>query len=221
MTATENVTMTMAYTIPRKKAAIKSIMGTKITRKAMLKAAHENGLTLKQLRKALSNFMNFGYIDGRSRTKWQNSARSEDTSSIGKGLKHPNSYKALLKRMYSYKIGHYTSAKAGNLIHEFIFGSDLRTLRYLDSKHINAVVWYGWLKELSEKGTLLGRKILDYKTQSKFRLTTVIKVIRNSLSSNHNRHGNAYLKARSYGKDLTKSDLMLIRHIEHTLDLSL
>ena len=215
-------TKTMAYTIPKKKAAIKAIIGTKITRSSMLKAAHDNGLSLRQLRLALSNFMNFGYIDGRSRTKWQNASRSEGLlKKIVSGYKHPKAVSALYKRIESYKIGGYTATQAGNLIHEFIFSSELRTMRYLDSKHINQIDWYAWLNELSEKGTLLGHKVIDYKTQSKIRLTTAIKIIRWKTRKNANRGSKYYFQHCSYSKNLSKSDYMLIRHIEHTLDLNL
>ena len=77
------------------------------------------------------------------------------------------------------------------------------------------------LNELSEKGTLLGHKVIDYKTQSKIRLTTAIKIIRWKTRKNANRVSKYYFQHCSYSKNLSKSDYMLIRHIEHTLDLNL
>src|SRR5574344_830736 len=175
-TQTKTNTRLAKYTIGKKKAAINELMGSNLTRKHVLEVAHKHGLTYHQLEVALTNFLNYGYIDGRMKTPW--AAKASHTTTLKMSKKAKTKYKQLRTRIGSYKFQPLDSKHAGNLIHEFIFSSTDRAMRFLDKKQINVDQWYQWLRELSTEGTLLGRKIFDYKAQRKIRMTTVVKVIR-------------------------------------------
>jgi transposase-like protein len=137
----------------------------KIEKTQIQEAATKHGLSVASLERAWKNLTEYGKV----------SFKSEETVTTQEQrdyLKQKNQeyFAGLTARAV-------TSKAAGKIIKEYIF-TNIKAVELFRKHNISPNQFYGWLRELDVKGTLLGRRVLDPTQYDKNHIKQVIKLRR-------------------------------------------
>lgn len=156
--------------------AIKSV---NISNKDYNNCSKEFNLSVSQIKKAYNNWKHFGQVD--LRTTYAARLNKKATSKCDKFSENAKT-KHMLKGRIKFKS--YTSKEAGSILNEYVFKYKGKTVDFFLENEISEKQFYSWIKELTISGTLLGRKIIDYKDRRKVDALTVIRYTRYPKNSN-------------------------------------
>ena len=156
--------------------AIKSV---NISNKDYNNCSKEFNLTVAQIKTAYNNWKHFGKVDLRTTYAARlNKKVVSKFNSISENAKTKNDMR------HRIKFKSYTSKEAGSILNEYTFKYKGKTVDFLLENEISEHQFYSWIKELTVSGTLLGRKIIDYKDRRKVDVLTVIRYTRYPKNSN-------------------------------------
>lgn len=200
------------------------ITDTKQKRALVKQLSEKYGLKVEVIRYAYANFISFGRTD---LTVKYIPPKYEENIKIIESYKKYNA-----KKHIPYPVKEYSTKKAGNLLHEYIFDFDSSrgsALRFFKKYKINYHQFYSWLRELTLHGTILGRKIYDPSEFNKMSVRTAIRLEQYTRQLHHwgetknvkSRFDQRSQWQSSDTKNLTDDEVVILRKLASVLDSNL
>ena len=176
--------------IARKKAAVAELINCsatkKFTQKQYEQTARKYLIRTRQLKMAMSNFLNFGMVDLRYRSAKANAPKRDDA--VANAYSNAKNL-AVLTSTFAMK----PLDELRVLLHEYINSSE-RSGEFLYNHQINFTQWYQMLKNLYITGKIGKKMIFNFREYKKLNVKDVIRYAKY-------RYGRKYTISRKNGEE--------------------